>query len=107
MKPKNQNLSLDVLYHLDNLKSDFARQQIENNKNQLLVYAMNDFINKIELVKQIVLTYDNHNFKLLTNKINSVLQIDPELHCVNITIQKIKFLSQIDHSKTALIIHQI
>ena len=107
MHANNEFILQDVFFHLAKLKSDFARHEIENSKNQLTVYAMNDFSNTIDLVEQIVKSYDNHNLKSLTNNINAVLLNDPELHCVNVVIKKAKFLSQINTSKTALIIHLI
>jgi hypothetical protein len=107
MNAYNDIVLQDVFFHLSKLKGDFAKLKIENNRNQLLVFAMNDFTNKIELIEQIIKSYDSHNFKSITNKINSVLLGDPELHCVNVNIKKSKFLSQIDKSKTALIIHLI
>ena len=103
----NGKLLQDVFFHFAKLKGDFARHKIENNKNLLLVYAMNDFNEKIELIEEIIKSYDNHNFKSLTNEINLVFLNDPELHRVNVIITKGKYLPQIDKSKTALIIQTI
>lgn len=107
MKANNEIILQDVFFHLSNLKSDFARHKIENNKNRFSVYAMNDFINKIELIEQIIKSYDNYNFKSLANKINLILLSDLELNCINVIIKKSNFLPQIDKSKTALIVHMI
>ena len=68
---------------------------------------MNNFTTTIELLEQIIRSYDSHNLKSLSNKINSMLFNDPELHCITVMIKKNKFQSQIDSSKTALIIHLI
>lgn len=107
MTVNNEIALKDVFFHLANLKNDFANHKIENNKNHLTVYTMNDFTNRIELVEQLIKRYDNHNLKLLTILINTALLKDPELHCLNVIIKKSKFLPHIDKSKTALIIYHI
>ncbi|RXR24674.1 hypothetical protein [Flavobacterium stagni] len=107
MRAYNEIVLQDVFIHLTKLKADFAKLTIENNRNQLIVYAMQNFNNKIELIEQIIKSYDSYNFKSITNKINAVLLEDPELHCVKVDIKKSKCLPQIDKSKTALIIHLI
>lgn len=107
MTDYNEIVLQDVFYHLSKLKGDFAKLLIENNRNQLLVFAINDFTGKIELIEQIIKSYDNHNFKSIANKINDILIVNPELHCVNVIVKRSKFLSQNDNSKTALIIHLI
>lgn len=103
----NDILLQDVFLHLAKLKSDFATLKIEFSKNDLLVFAMNDYDKKIELIEQIIKSYDNLNFKNLTNEINKVLIKDEELHRINVIIEKSNFSSSIDKSKTALITHRI
>ncbi|OYU83486.1 MAG: hypothetical protein CFE24_11065 [Flavobacterium sp. BFFFF2] len=107
MSAYNEMILQDVYFHLDKLKGDFAQQKIEYNRNPLIVYAMTDFTQKIHLIEQIVKSYDNHNFKLLTNKINEVLLKDPELQGVQVIIKKSNNINCFDASKTALITHLI
>ena len=107
MQTNNQTFISDALGHLNNLKTDFARLQLDYNRDSNLVYATGKYIESCELIQKIIKGYDNHNFKLLSNHINSVLLKDAELHGVLITIRKSKRIDNFDHSKMASIIFEI
>lgn len=107
MNTNNELVLQDVFYHLTNLKTEFLKIKIEHNRNLLIVRAMDHCTMIIELIEEIIKSYDRENIKSLSNKINSVLLSDKELHIVNIIIQKNKFIHQLDKSKSALIIHSI
>jgi hypothetical protein len=93
----------DVHFHLANLKTDFARIIIDYNKNPSIVFAMESLTAKASLVEQIVKTYDNKNFKSLSNEINSILLTDNELHGINVQIYKQAKGCKIDFAKFAKI----
>ena len=107
MQSDNQILISDALSHLNALKIDFARQRLDYNRDEQLVYTIGKHIESCELIGQLIKGYDNHNFKLLSNNINSVLLKDAELHGVLITIRKSKHFDNFDHSKMASIIFEI
>ena len=93
----------DVFEHTSKLKSNILRQSIEHNRNDSLQYAFNNFTIAIEKIEKIIRSYDNQNFKNLSNQINKTFLSDPELHGINIFIGKEKFLPNINFAKTALI----
>lgn len=108
VKTSNQiHLISDALSHLDALKNDFARLRLDYNRDNTIVYTAGKYIESCELIGQLIKSYDNHNFKLLSNNINSVLLKDAELHGVIITIKKSKHIDCFDHSKMASIIFEI
>lgn len=107
MEINNQTLISDALSHLSFLKNDFARLRLDYNRDNNLVYSTGKYIESCELIGQLIKGYDNHNFKLLSNKINSVLLKDAELHGVLITIRKNKYSHNFDPSKMASIIFEI
>lgn len=101
------HLISDALSHLETLKNDFARLRLDYNRDNTIVYTAGKYIESCELISQLIKSYDNHNFKLLSNNINSVLLKDAELHGVIITIKKSKHIDNFDHSKMASIIFEI
>lgn len=107
MQTNNHIMIADVLCHLNALKNDFARLRLDYNCDNTLVYATGRYIESCELIGQLIKGYDNHNFKLLSNNINSVLLADPELHGVLITVKKSKHINNFDNSKMATIIFEI
>jgi low affinity Fe/Cu permease len=107
MNAENPNLISDVFIHLENLKTDFARLKTDFNKNYFIVYAMDRFATSLVLIEQLIQSYDNRNFKSLTNEVNNILTKDTELHGVFVTIKKSKHNTNFDHSKMALIIFEI
>ena len=107
MQSDNQIYISDVLNHLNDLKTDFARLRLDYNRDKQLVYSIGKYIESCELIEQLIKGYDNHNFKLLSKNINSVLLKDAELHGVLITIKKSKHTHNFDHSKMASIIFEI
>ncbi len=107
MQANNQILISDALSHLNALKTDFARLRLDYNRDNTLVYTAGKYIESCELIGQLIKGYDNHNFKLLSNNINSVLLRDSELHGVLITIRKGKHIDNFDHSKMAYLIFEI
>ncbi|MEO8517188.1 MAG: hypothetical protein ABI426_10600 [Flavobacterium sp.] len=107
MQSDNQKLISDALSHLNALKTDFARLRLDYNRDNTIVYNTGKYIESCELIEQLIKGYDNHNFKLLSNNINSVLLKDSELHGVLITIKKSKHTHNFDHSKMASIIFEI
>lgn len=107
MQSDNQIFISDALSHLNVLKNDFARLRLDYNRDHTLVYTAGKYIESCELITQLIKGYDNHNFKLLSNNINSVLLKDVELHGVLITIRKSKHINNFDHSKMASIIFEI
>ena len=107
MQTNNQALISDALSHLNFLKNDFARLRVDYNRDNNLVYATGKYIESCELIGRLIKGYDNHNFKLLSNNINSVLLKDSELHGVLITIRKNKHSHNFDPSKMASIIFEI
>jgi hypothetical protein len=107
MQTDNQTYISDALSHLDVLKTDFSRLRLDYNRDSILVYAMGRYIDSCELIGQLIKGYDNHNLKLLSSCINSVLLRDSELHGILVTIKKKKNLENFDHSKMASIIFEI
>ena len=107
MQINNQKNISDALSHLNVLKTDFARLRLDYNRDNTLVYRTGKYIESCELIEQLIKGYDNHNFKLLSNNINSVLLKDVELHGVLIIIRKSKHIDNFDHSKMASIIFEI
>ncbi|WP_445452473.1 hypothetical protein [Flavobacterium sp. 25HG05S-40] len=107
MQTNNQKNISDALSHLNVLKNDFARLRLDYNRDNTLVYTTGKYIESCELIGQLIKSYDNHNFKLLSNNINSVLLKDSELHGVLITVRKSKHINNFDHSKMASIIFEI
>lgn len=107
MQINNQVLISDAIGHLNCLKNDFARLRLDYNRDNNIVYSTGKFIESCELICQLIKGYDNHNFKLLSNNINSVLLKDSELHGVLITIRKNKHSHNFDPSKMASIIFEI
>ena len=107
MQNDNQKNILDALSHLSDLKTDFARLRLDYNRDNTIVYNTGKYIESCELIGQLIKGYDNNNFKLLSNNINSVLLKDAELHGVLITIKKSKHTHNFDHSKMASIIFEI
>lgn len=106
MSNNQKNIS-DALSHLNALKIEFARLRLDYNRDKQLVYTFAKHVESCELIEQLIKGYDNHNFKLLSNNINSVLLKDAELHGVLITIKKSKHAPNFDHSKMASIIFEI
>ena len=107
MQTNNQKNILDALSHLSDLKTNFARLRLDYNRDNNMVYNTGKYIESCELIEQLIKSYDNDNFKLLSNNINSVLLKDAELHGVLITIKKSKHTYNFDHSKMASIIFEI
>ena len=107
MQMNNQKNISDALNHLNDLKTNFARLRLYYNRDNNMVYNTGKYIESCELIEQLIKGYDNHNFKLLSNNINSVLLKDTELHGVLITIKKSKHTHNFDHSKMASIIFEI
>jgi hypothetical protein len=107
MQSDNQIYISDALSHLSDLKTNFARLRLNYNRDNTIVYNTGKYIESCELIEQLIKGYDNHNFKLLSNNINSVLLKDTELHGVLITIKKSKHVHNFDHSKMAYIIFEI
>ena len=107
MQTNNQILISDALSHLNTMKIDFARLRLDYNRDNALVHATGRFIESCELIGQLIKGYDNHNFKSLSNNINSVLLADTELHGVLIKIKKSKHTDNFDNSKMATIIFEI
>ena len=107
MQINNQVLISDAIGHLNCLKNDFARLRLDYNRDNNIVNSTGKFIESCELIGQLIKGYDNHNFKLLSNNINSVLLKDSELHGVLITIRKNKHSHNFDPSKMASIIFEI
>lgn len=107
MKANIQNVLQDVFYHLDKLEVELVRFKIDNNKNDILCYSIDKFINTIDLIKQIIKSYDNKNLKELYNEINTILFNNNELHGLIIHIKKKTKLADFDFSKTALIKFEI
>ncbi|MCL9806939.1 hypothetical protein NAT51_15490 [Flavobacterium amniphilum] len=107
MQTNNQILISDALSHLNAMKNDFARLRLDYNDDKALVYATGKYIESCELIGQLIKSYDNYNFKLLSNNINNVLLKDAELHGILITIRKSKYIDNLDHSKMASIIFEI
>jgi hypothetical protein len=107
MQNNNQKNISDALSHLNVLKNDFARLRLDYNSDNTIVYTTGKYIESCELIGQLIKGYDNHNFKLLSNNINSVLLKDAELHGVLITIRKSKHTHNFDPSKMASIIFEI
>ena len=107
MQNDNQIYISDALSHLSGLKTDFARLRLDYNRDKQLVYTIEKYIESCELIGQLIKGYDSHNFKLLSNNINSVLLKDAELHGVLITIKKSKHVNNFDHSKMASITFEI
>ena len=104
---KNPKQLEDVFYHTQELKTDLARLSLDNNSNTMIAYACNSFHQKIELIEKIIKSYDNYNLKLLYNKINSTIIENPELHGVQINLQRACFISQYDRTKVSLIHYTI
>ena len=107
MQMNNQKNISDALSHLSDLKTNFARLRLDYNRDNNMVYNTGKYIESCVLIEQLIKGYDNHNFKLLSNNINSVLLKDTELHGVLITIKKSKHTYNFDHSKMASIIFEI
>lgn len=103
----NQILISDALVHLETLKTDLSRLRLDYNRDSNLVYATSRHIESCELIGQLVKTYDNPNFKLLSNTINSLLLQDSELHGILITIKKGKHRDNFNHCKMASVVFEI
>ncbi len=104
---KNQILISDALAHLETLKTDLSRLRLDYNRDNTLVYAISRHIESCELIGQLVKSYDNPNFKLLSNTINNLLLQDSELHGILITLKKSKHRESFNHSKMATVIFEI
>jgi hypothetical protein len=107
MQNPNQTFISDALSHLDMLKTDFARLRLDYNRDNAIVYSTSKYLESCELIGQLIRSYDNHNFKLLSNYINAILLKDTELHGVLVSIKKSKHLDNFDHSKMASILFEI
>lgn len=107
MQVKSQNFVSDALVHLETLKTDLSRLRLDYNRDSSLVYATSKHIESCVLIGQLIKSYDNHNFKSLSNNINNLLLKDSELHGVCILIKKKKHAANFDHSKMATILFEI
>ena len=102
-----QKMATDVFYHLELLKTDLARVQLNWNNDYHLALAMNKFNDSCEIIENLIRRYDNNNFRKLTRLINEVLINDTELNGVNVLVKKEQKLSNFDYSKVALIVFTI
>jgi hypothetical protein len=107
MEANNINLITDVFTHLENLKTDFTRLKIDYNKNYFIVFALDRYTKALELIEELIQSYDKQNFKSITNEVNTLLTKDTELHGVIVSIKKSKHNSNFDHSKMATLIFEI
>lgn len=97
----------DVFFHTSELKTNLSRLILDNNKNSSLVYTCNSFLQKTELIENIIRIYDNLNLKKIHNEVNKVIFDNPEIHCVNIVLKRDCFNSKFDYSKSVLIQYTI
>ncbi len=107
MQVKPQNYVSDALSHLEILKTDLTRLRLDYNRDNTLVYATSKLIESCQFIEQLIKGYDNPNFKLLSNTINSLLIKDADLHGILITIKKSRHIENFDYSKMGNIIFEL
>lgn len=98
MEPFNQDLLQGAFCHLENLKLILTRLQLKHSIDRVTVNDIYDSLHECQFIELNIKSYDNHNFRLLCNSINSSFS-DPNSHGVKVFITKKKFGKNFDAGK--------